>query len=228
MRINGRIVNKKNLVSFLQFRVEKAQLYWDSFLLKRRDRTSNIAIINCGANTGQSFELMKKYYPTTIFKHYLIEPNPECTKILIEHYSRNPNVEIIESALGTTNGTTLLYGSYNHETRTAVGASTLISHNFNTQMNQEGALTVSLMSLSELLKNLSSQFNFFVLKLDVEGSEYEILMDLIDTKSINLVRILYVEFHSKYYHKAKRRDLESKEKMIESKLSKKTKIRKWH
>ena len=228
MRVNGRRVNKENLISFFKYKAEKLQLLWDSSIIKLGANASEIAIINCGANTGQSFELMNKYYPATSFKHYLFEPNPECIKILRKNYSDNPNVEIIESALGVTNGKTLLYGSYNNATRTAVGASTSILHNFNTQVNEQDALVVKLMSLSEFLWGLSNQFDIFILKLDVEGSEYEILMDLISTESINLVRLLYVEFHSKYYHESKRKELEANEKLIFEKLPRKTKLRKWH
>ena len=228
MHVNGRPVNKENLISFFQYKTERLQLLWDSFRVKLSTNTSDIAIINCGANTGQSFELMKKYYPTSSFKHYLFEPNPECIKILRKNYSDNPNVEIIDSALGVTNGKTLLYGSYNQATKTATGASTLILHNFNTQMNEQDALVVKLTSLSEFVLALSNQFNIFILKLDVEGSEYEILMDLITTKSINLIRLLYVEFHSKYYYESKRKELEANEKLIYAKLPRKTKLRKWH
>lgn len=48
-----------------------------------------------------------------------------------------------------------------------------------------------------MLKKLSSHINFEVdlLKIDTEGSEFEILQDLIDSNKLELVKNLIIEFH---------------------------------
>ena len=58
--------------------------------------------------------------------------------------------------------------------------------------------------LKEYSEEFLKQFNdddYVILKLDVEGSEYDILDQLIETKLITKINELYVEFHDGFFNR---------------------------
>ena len=54
-------------------------------------------------------------------------------------------------------------------------------------------------NFSEFLKQFNDD-DYVILKLDVEGSEYDILDQLIETKLITKINELYVEFHDGFFN----------------------------
>ncbi|MCE7032785.1 FkbM family methyltransferase [Lysobacter sp. GX 14042] len=56
-------------------------------------------------------------------------------------------------------------------------------------------LTVPCMDLSEYVKAAGQRYGRIVLKLDVEGAEYDILEKMLQDDTIDLVETLYCEFH---------------------------------
>jgi FkbM family methyltransferase len=45
-----------------------------------------------------------------------------------------------------------------------------------------------------LMKNFSNK-DYIIVKLDIEGAEYDVMQSLIETKAISLINELYVEYH---------------------------------
>jgi len=50
--------------------------------------------------------------------------------------------------------------------------------------------------LSEFIKNNFSKDDHIILKLDVEGAEYSILQNMIDTQVLSYVNAIYIEWHT--------------------------------
>jgi len=49
--------------------------------------------------------------------------------------------------------------------------------------------------LSEYIQKYFKEDDFIVLKLDIEGSEYEVLQDLIDKKCLSYINSIFIEWH---------------------------------
>jgi hypothetical protein len=66
--------------------------------------------------------------------------------------------------------------------------------------------------------------------MDIEGAEVDLLEALLKNKTINLINILYLEFHSQYQTKDLSLSTRRREKKILKDLSHKTNvnIRIWH
>lgn len=68
-------------------------------------------IIELGANTGQDTELILKSCKGS-YRYFAFEPDPRALKVLKE---RQLPIQIIESAIGSFNGTTKLYHGYTQD-----------------------------------------------------------------------------------------------------------------
>ncbi len=63
----------------------------------------------------------------------------------------------------------------------------------------DNPIKVKCINLSEFLNSFSDN-DYIILKLDVEGAEYEILEHLMNEGTINKVKELYVEFHDYFFN----------------------------
>jgi FkbM family methyltransferase len=126
-----------------------------------------------------------------------LEPEPNNFKLLKENIKLNniKNVTPIQSALISGKETkTKLYLSKNTH-----------NHSTNKPVNQPTSITVPAINLEQLMKqNKLSKIG--LLKMDIEGAEFEIILNL---KSLILNRIgnIAVEYHESAKHK--RQDLEN-------------------
>jgi hypothetical protein len=65
--------------------------------------------------------------------------------------------------------------------------------------------------------------------MDIEGAELNLIESLIKNKTITMIDILYVEFHSNYVDNSQYTNFKNREQKITSYIKKKTNIvlRKW-
>lgn len=57
---------------------------------------------------------------------------------------------------------------------------------------------VTAIRLSDFINSLDSD-SYIIVKLDIEGAEYEVVQDLIQTGAIECIKELYVEWHDHFY-----------------------------
>lgn len=141
-------------------------------------------IIDCGGNIGLSVLFFKKQYPLSIVMAF--EPDKE-TFILLEKNIRDNNlshVSLFNYALSNVEGVAALYKN------------NTIS----------GSLTMSLVQSPDKPKiemvqtrRLSTYIHGTVhtLKIDVEGSETEIINDLAESARLQLIEKIIIEYHPK-------------------------------
>lgn len=177
--------------------------------------------IDCGSNIGQGFVFFKKYYQLRHFDFILVEPNPNCVEILrskFSNYISQSLVDVIPKAASTNCKKKILYGLAGESeecNNLNQGASISEFHNTNYyKPDAENSITVESFSLSELLFQKSEDYNFIVLKLDIEGAEYDVLDNLIKSNAIKIPRIIYVEFHAKYMQGDSLTNFQEKEKYL--------------
>jgi FkbM family methyltransferase len=146
-----------------------------------KSSNKNPLIVDGGSNIGLSILYFKMIYPTC--RILAFEPNPKAYKLLNQNISNNhlTSVTQFNVALSDQEGDASLYpGRY---------SGSLTSSLFN-YIEQDRMELINTRKASSYLHE-----EVDLLKLDVEGSESEILNDLITSKKINLVKEMIIEFH---------------------------------
>ena len=152
-----------------------------------RSQNGRGLFIDCGSNLGQGFGYFRKYYPLDLYDYVLIEPNPHCLSRLAELRAKlTGNIEIIGKAASTRIGEDRFYGlTEGRRGKTSELGSTLPGHNSKFYVTGENnAIKVKTFSLSDFIKSRRLEYSSIVLKLDIEGGEYEVLEDLIANKHL--------------------------------------------
>lgn len=159
--------------------------------------------VDCGANIGQSYAYFSEYYQREHFDYILIEPNPRCLPFLEKLCS--DDIEIIGKAASTRKGSARLFGPpLIRNEPTHQGLSLIAEHNASLYESAETGDTVETFSLSELVLTKRNSYKLIVLKMDVEGAEYQILEDLVATGAHRELFAAYIEFHSRYMNNTDR------------------------
>jgi FkbM family methyltransferase len=186
--------------------------------------------LDCGSNIGQGFEFFRKYYPTELYDYVLFEPNPYCFQILKEKYSglSVDGVQLRNVAVGIHNGEIDFYGL--EETQGgiySVGGSILAAHNSGLYTNSgNSSIQVRSINFIDYLSDFINQkkYSAIILKLDIEGGEYQILDSLEKSEMFDFFETIYVEFHAQYMNKEFSQFYKNKEKHF-FEITRKTKTR---
>ena len=201
---------------------EEVQANALKFLSEVKSAKRNGLFIDCGSNIGQAFKFFKDYYPLNLCDYVLIEPNPFCLPLLMKiREDIGEKIEIIPAAAAAHNGTTKFYGLVEDKRGSlSDGGSILQIHNSLFYMaDAQKALTVRTFSLSDFIKaKIKQGYSYITLKLDIEGSEYEVLEDLIMHNLHRHLAAMYVEFHSRYMSDCYRKRYEKIELRLLTKL----------
>ncbi|MCA9392429.1 FkbM family methyltransferase [candidate division WWE3 bacterium] len=144
-------------------------------------------IVDLGANIG-AFSIYAATKATNAIV-YSVEPEPANFATLQENVTLNnlDNVHLLNAAMGSRDGNVQLYTSNDNS-----GAHTLL--------RDQGGETVNVKSKRfETFMVEQSLATIDVLKIDVEGLEYEIL-DSITTETFAKIKSLLIEFHDLMGH----------------------------
>ena len=133
--------------------------------------------IDCGAFVGRTLEK----YPASEYKRYAFECNP-----LLADVKYPEDVEVIREAVWVKNGIINFYvNNANHETEGCSVYKDKTTGDLNT------VLPVQCIDFSEWLQPSS----YTIVKMNIEGAEYEVLEKCIETGTINLIHELFIYWH---------------------------------
>ncbi|UVK49580.1 FkbM family methyltransferase (plasmid) [Mesorhizobium sp. AR07] len=186
--------------------------------------------IDCGSNIGQGYKFFSRYYTPDRYDYVLIEPNMNCLPHLHALRSEKLTMEIVAKAASVKDGYAELLGPPSDRPEpTHEGCSIVPIHNESLYRSQRFARDlVETFSLSQMIRAKSDLYDVVVLKLDVEGAEYEILDDMIRSGIHRDLYAAYVEFHSLYMRNSERRKKRAVErKMIRAFLDAGTRFSRW-
>ena len=146
--------------------------------------------IDAGANTGISIKLFLNRYPNSQeFEIHSFEPNPHLHKKLSEYSDR---ATIYHKAVYTEDTTLDFYLSNIHL------ASTLRIDKLTGGISQNNKIKVEAIDIAKFIKNNFNKEDYIILKLDIEGAEYDILPHLIEEGMFDgWINELFGEFHYK-------------------------------
>jgi FkbM family methyltransferase len=150
--------------------------------------------IDCGANVGQSIETFKRYRTDwEQFEIHSFEANPNLKKHF-DKYSTLKNFNFHSTAVWISDGNIKFYID---ASSTAFGSSLNVDKD---NVSDSRFELIDSIDISNWIFSNFKQDDFIILKLDIEGSEYDVINHMIDTNSISYINILFVEFHD---HKLK-------------------------
>ena len=151
--------------------------------------------IDCGFYDGKATSKFKKS-PTydSDFVLYGFEANEK-------KGSRGLGVILFKKAVWIEDGEIEFYTSKRRRGR----ANSLFT---NMSARREKKSTVPCIDLSKWIMDNFDKNDFIVLKMDIEGGEYEVLSKMMEDKSLDYVNVLYMEWHAK-----RRPDLEEEYKL---------------
>jgi FkbM family methyltransferase len=145
-------------------------------------------VIDCGANIGLATIFFKWVYPKSVI--YSFEPDQDTFKLLNNNISANKlnGVSLFNSAVGDSDGKINFYV----DTKKA-GSLKMSTRRRNLSDDKVTVDSISLASF--IVKHNIREIDF--LKMDIEGSEYQVMMDLERNGIFQKINKIVVEYHHK-------------------------------
>ena len=179
--------------------------------------------IDCGYNMGDvTSEFRNKLGDS--FEYYAFEANP----YLYEKYKNKHDFLSLQSkAVWIADGQIPFYVvvvDRNGNDNKYTGASTLIKEKSNWNMSihqREEEVLVECIDFSKFLSDNFEKTDYIIVKMDIEGAEYEILNKLIEIDTADFMNEIYVEFHDEKVGLSKDKIISDLEKLN-------IKVHKWH
>ena len=142
--------------------------------------------IDGGGHRGESVRLFRGHYPKAEeFSIISFEPNV----LMHDDFKDLTNIELRNEAIWIQDGNITFYNA---------GLWTISSslHRENKYIiNKNASVNVPCIDFSKWVNERFTLDDYVILKLDIEGSEYEVLQKMIDDGSIKLISKLYIEWH---------------------------------
>ena len=155
----------------------------------------NKIFIYLGGHRGEMIhEFFDQIKDADSWKIYCFEPLPDLAESIRKLVSSlgYTNVEVLQKAIGTHNGKTFIYRSLEQD-----GAgSTTVNNKVTASVDYNNPIEVECVDIAKFIKEVKSDGDLVVIYCNIEGGEYEILNDLINSGDIELIHELYIDFHS--------------------------------
>ena len=167
---------------------------------------SNI-FIDCGTHFGEGLdEFINKFKIDPSWKVFTFEANPITFDIYKNQYHKKyPWVEAHNLAVSNNDGiSSLNIETVAYEGHTGQGTSLIDIQNWNPhngvfRNNYMFQTNVKCIDFANFIKTNCSESDFVLVKLDIEGSEYDVLEHLIKTDCLNYIKHLVVEWHADFF-----------------------------
>jgi FkbM family methyltransferase len=167
----------------------------------------NAVFVDCGANVGLIIDIAR----FVDMEVYAFEPNKSAFKLLKKKYEGNEKVHLYQKAV--SNKTTILK-FYNIKTCLYDQSASLIPPLQTT--SQQIQYEVEAIRLVDVLKQeiLSKHKKIHLLKLDVEGAEFDIIEDIIKEHIYMDITYIVVETHERFFGKEGKKKLKHLKELI--------------
>ena len=188
-------------------------------LSKNLSKDKKGLFIDCGSNLGQGFTFFEQYFPLKIFDYILVEPNPFCEEELIKKINQKKqevSINLITKSASSSEGTTKFFGLVEGNRGKVTEAASILKDHASSWYthSEEDAITVETFSLADVIRNKASFYKIIVVKMDIEGAEYDVLDDLVKKGVHKKIATIFTEFHSQYMTEPDKTIYENREKVI--------------
>ena len=155
-------------------------------LLNLKHISNNSIILDIGANVGDVSDVLIKTYDPKI---YCYEPNISCYKHMVNRFKNNPKIKIFNFAVSNFTGKTFLYF---HKKAKNINE---FSQRSSLKKEKDGLDINKKIEVNCVdIKNILDQHKKIdLIKIDIEGSEYEIMPEIIKNK--DKIKMVLCETH---------------------------------
>jgi FkbM family methyltransferase len=145
-------------------------------LYSGHDLNENSLVVDVGGFRGDwSAEISARYAPHI----HILEPVPEFVQRLRDRFAGNPKIKIHPFGLGAVNESVSLHVQGDGSSVHRAGGD---------------AVVAKVVCASDFIRSLPTD-DISLLKINIEGSEYDLLDDVLDSGLMECVRTLLVQFH---------------------------------
>ena len=142
--------------------------------------------LDCGGHKATSVKMFHKYYPNAKqYEVHSFEANPHLHK-----FFKGEKTKLHKKAVWTHNGEVKFWIG-----RNALNQSATVIEGKTTGNFRKKPITVSCINFSQWIYDNFKQDDYIVLKLDIEGAEYDVLEQMIEEDSISYINALYIDWH---------------------------------
>lgn len=160
--------------------------WWESNKLSGGILHNRKIFIDGGAHFGESLKLFKeKYSDCSEYEIHMFEPHPD---FLNDASSIDSNCIIHKKAMWITDGLLDFYKGWDL-------SGSLMRSKTTGNLDKDNPIKVESVDISSWILNTFNEDDHIVLKLDIEGAEYDVLEKIISTGAIKYIKTLYIEFH---------------------------------
>ena len=147
---------------------------------------NNSIILDIGANIGDVTDVIMKNYNPNI---YCYEPNISCYNYMLKRFKKNSKIKIFNVAVSNFTGKTFLYFHKKSNNISEFNErSSLKKEKDGLDINKK--IEVNCINIKEILEK-HNQID--LIKIDIEGSEYEVMPEIIKNK--DKIKMVLCETH---------------------------------
>jgi len=160
--------------------------------------------IDAGGNNGCSVKKFRREHDqNNAYEIFSFEPNQK----FFDCYSEFSNHTLIKSAVWTYDGNLNFYLSKAPDSAGSSLYPDKIDPIHKMSIIKDNQTRVDCIDLSQWIANNFDKNDEIILKMDIEGAEYEVIQKMINEKTINYINSIFIEWHwnkipsiSKQYH----------------------------
>jgi FkbM family methyltransferase len=152
-------------------------------------------ILDCGSHLGESVIKFRSMFPDTELEIYMFEPNTHLYNIFNSNSEFN-NCKKFNKAISNKNEIVKLWGCTKN--KNSVGSSLEKSKAVTDKIEENDYIEIESIDLSDFINKNFLKEDYIILKLDIEGAEYDTLERLFETSVIHFINEIYCEFHSQW------------------------------
>ena len=147
--------------------------------------------IDGGANKGQSRAAFLQGWPDAKeYEIHMFEADSGAAKGLMNLQEQDENTKVYSKALWVHDGSMTLYRKF-------VGSegNTLIEQKVKNQKWKATEIEIECIDMARWIEENIEEEDYVIMKLDIEGAEYEVMKHLHEKKSFEKVDIFFMEMH---------------------------------
>lgn len=152
-------------------------------------------ILDCGSHLGESVRKFRSTFRNDTCEFYMFEPNTYLFNIVDTDLEFN-DCKKYNKAISNKNEVVKLWGCVNN--KKSVGSTLEKSKATWDQIKEDDYIEIESIDLSEFIVDNFTKDDYIVLKLDIEGAEYDVLEKLLETNTISYINEVYCEFHTQW------------------------------
>ena len=155
---------------------------------------NNAVFLDCWANVWLVTDIAR----FMDMEVYAFEPNPQAVTLLNKKYINDTKVHIYPNAVSNENGKMDFYFD---RTQMFDQWATIIKECADIEWWKNDKVEVGIVRLSEIIKNdiLPKHKKIYLLKLDIEWAEFDVLDDIIDEWLYKYIKYIVVETHERFF-----------------------------